>query len=65
MSTHFTATVDVHQVTHTESVPSHRSGVADKPAGREVQDVARLVLRADTLEGLQTKLAAHVALIEN
>lgn len=64
MSTHFTATIEVHKVNHTDAVVS-RYAEQSKPAHRDVQEVARVVLRADTLEKLQAKLTAHVALIEN
>lgn len=53
---HFTAVVEVFEMT--------ASGTITQPS-RDKQEVARIVLRADTLAGLQTKLAAHVALIEN
>ena len=59
---HFTATIEVIQVSFTEKDNGYNQ---PKTSERSVQDVARLVLRADTLAGLQAKLAAHVALIEN
>jgi hypothetical protein len=55
-SNHFTAVVEVFQV--------EASGTVSQPT-KDKQEIARLVLRADTLAGLQAKLAAHVALIEN
>jgi hypothetical protein len=64
MSTHYTATVEVHKVDHTAAVTGRYEN-QNVPASREVQEVARLVLRADTLEKLQTKLADHIALIDN
>jgi len=65
MSTHFTATIEVNEVTHTEARNVHNRPSDSTPASRVVQDVTRIVLRADTLEKLQAKLTAHVALIEN
>lgn len=62
MSQHFTATIEINETTHTEA-SSYRN--ESKPASREVKEVVRLTLRADSLEKLQAKLAAHVALIEN
>jgi hypothetical protein len=64
MSKHFTATIEVHEVNNTEAVTS-RYPEQCKPGSRDVHDVTRIVLRADTLEKLQAKLTAHVALIEN
>jgi hypothetical protein len=59
---HFTATIEVTEVSFTEKDNGYNQ---PKTSERGVHDVARLVLRADTLAGLQAKLAAHVALIEN
>lgn len=55
MANHFTATIKVMEV---EAV-----GTLSTPK-RDVTEVANLTLRADTLEKLRNKLAAHVALIE-
>lgn len=62
MSNHFTAILEVKESTTTE-----QDGGYQKPkiVERNVVEVAKIVLRADTLKGLQAKLAAHVALIEN
>jgi hypothetical protein len=59
---HYTATVEVIEVSFTDKDHGHNQ---PKTSERSVQDVARLVLRADTLDGLRDKLASHVALIEN
>ena len=56
MSKHFTAVVEVFQV--------EASGMASQPS-KDKQEVARIVVRAETLEKLRDKLASHVALIEN
>lgn len=58
MKKHFTAVLEVKEV-------SEDSGTGRGDDKRFVNEVARIVVRADTLEGLRTKLAAHVALIEN
>jgi hypothetical protein len=59
---HFTAILEVKESTTTE-----KDGGYQKPkiVDRAITEVAKIVLRADTLKGLQAKLAAHVALIEN
>jgi hypothetical protein len=59
---HFTAILEVKESTTTE-----KDGGYQKPkiVDREVTEVAKIVLRADTLEKLQTKLADHIALIDN
>lgn len=59
---HFTATVEVTEVTFSEKDNGYQK---PKTTEREVKDVTRLTIRADTLEKLQTKLADHIALIEN
>lgn len=63
MSTHFTAVIEVHKVVNQEAV-NHRYAEQSKPALRETAEVARIVVRADSIEKLQSKLTAHVALIE-
>lgn len=57
MSQHFTAVVEVFQV---DAAP-----VGDRGIPKDKQEIARIVVRAETLEKLQAKLSAHVALIEN
>lgn len=64
MSTHFTAVIEVHKVVNTEAVTHYRTPSENKPAVRETAEVARIVVRADSIEKLQSKLTAHVALIE-
>lgn len=56
MSKHFTAVVEVFQV--------EASGTISQPS-KDKTEVARIVVRAETIEKLQAKLSAHVALIEN
>lgn len=54
MAQHFTAVVEVFQM--------DKAGTVNNPT-KDKQEVARIVVRADTLATLQTKLSAHVALI--
>ena len=63
MSTHYTAVLEVHKVINTEGVVS-RYAEQNKAPQRETAEVARIVLRADSLDRLQVKIAAHVELIE-
>jgi len=64
---HYTATIEVTRTTRTPSASTSsgygRGEVRPEPK-REVVDVARLVIRADSLETLRDKVGAHVALIE-
>ncbi|WNN94010.1 hypothetical protein SEA_NITRO_54 [Arthrobacter phage Nitro] len=62
MSAHFTAVVEIHKTT-TTAPPAERYAKAE-PASREVAEVAKLVIRAATIESLREKIAAHAALIE-
>lgn len=59
---HFTATIEVLETVFSEKDNGYQKA---KTTEREVKDVTRIVVRADTLEKLQAKLSAHVALIEN
>lgn len=64
MAESFTAVLDVNRMTVTTP---HTTGTyrGETPAPtREVSEVARIVVRADSLESLRAKLAAHVALID-
>lgn len=62
MSKHYTAVLDIQEVEHT--APSKNYGET-VPGQRNVSDVTKIVVRADSLESLRAKLTAHVALIEN
>ena len=62
MSKHYTAVLDIQEVENTAPTKNYNEIV---PAQRIVSDVTKIVVRADTLDGLQKKLSAHVALIEN
>jgi hypothetical protein len=59
---HFTAVVVVEQVTPEQTVTNER-GYDPKTVPRSVSEVAKIVVRAETLVDLQNKIAAHVALI--
>ena len=58
---HFIARVVVEEVRKTEYAGTGRG---DDRTTREVLEVETMTLRATTLEGLQAKLSAHVALLE-
>lgn len=64
---HYTATIEVTKTTHTApATPSGSYGrgeVRPEPK-REVIDVARVVIRAESLETLRDKVGRHVELIE-
>ncbi len=64
---HYTAVVEITKTTHTPAPadPSSRRFQSSPPESRrEVVEVARVVLRAESLERLRDRLGAHVALIE-
>jgi len=68
MSTHYTATLEVNRVSRPTPPPTtdpYRRGSTPEPAptSRDVSEVARIVIRADTLEGLAAKLSSHVDLL--
>jgi hypothetical protein len=52
--------VEILEVTETPETTQYREKVPGKKDSREL---ARLVVRDDTLEGLKAKLAAHVSLV--
>ncbi len=52
---HYTAVIEVKEV--------GEAGTITKPT-REVTDVARIVVRAETLEKLRARMLSHVELIE-
>ncbi|UIW13235.1 hypothetical protein SEA_WARDA_53 [Arthrobacter phage Warda] len=60
-TTHFTAVVEIHKTTTT---PGRTDYGKTTPDSREVAEVAKLVIRAATIESLRDKIAAHAALIE-
>lgn len=61
---HFTAVLEIHRTTVTTPTAASRYDKAEPPT-REVADVARVVIRSATLAGLQEKIAAHAALIDD
>lgn len=67
MSTHYTATVEVTKTVNTPAKPNARGyfeGDTTVPASREVVELARIVIRANTLDALRDKLESHVALLD-
>lgn len=62
---HYTAVIEVTKTSTAPASPvQYQQRNEQKAPTREVQDVARIVVRAPELATLQTKVAAHVALIE-
>jgi len=64
---HFTAVLEVTQTIPPTPAPSSsydRRVSPDPKPERRVEEVARIVIRADSLDALATKLAAHVAIIK-
>ncbi|WGH21234.1 hypothetical protein SEA_OBITOO_58 [Arthrobacter phage ObiToo] len=59
---HYTAVLTIERVSVTEARPVGRS---ETQTARAVSEVARVVIRAATLESLREKVAAHAALIED
>ena len=70
MSKHYTATLVVSEVVKPDQKPTPASydrriqTPAPADLDRQVAEVAKIVVRADSLDALQNKLAGHVALIE-
>lgn len=60
-TSHFTAVIQVSQVITTEDRGTGRGDDRTRTVDREV---SKLVIRAKTMEALKTKVAAHVALVE-
>ncbi|CCQ44627.1 hypothetical protein ARTSIC4J27_554 [Pseudarthrobacter siccitolerans] len=61
---HFTARLVVEEVVFSDaSAPYDRRPQPPAPPTREVQHVAEIVFRADSLDALAAKLAAHTALL--
>jgi hypothetical protein len=66
---HFTATLIVNRTTHTTATTGqtgYGSGAMhnETKAERDVEEVARIVIREPSMAALAEKLAGHVALIE-
>lgn len=59
---HYTATVQIHKVDFTNKVDD-RGYSKDKPVERVVTDIASIVVRAESLEELKTKVLNHVEII--
>lgn len=63
---HFTAVIEVHEVDEGEEpkVDQYNSAKLIPGRPRIVKDVARIVVRADDLDRLKEKIAAHADLID-
>lgn len=57
----YTAVVHIEEVTE---VAAHKDYSTNVPATKESRELTKLVIRADTLGKLQSKLTAHISLIE-
>lgn len=63
---YFTAVIDITEVTSTKIAGSYRGGRQEPESiERGTRDITHIVVRAESLEKLQAKVTAHVALIEN
>ena len=62
MTTHYTAVLNV-TATDTTTETKDRYDKVIAVAGRTVTDAANIVVRANTMQSLQTKLIAHIALL--
>lgn len=60
---HFTAVLQVEEVRVTAAEPARYANQPGIPASRDVVEVAKVVIRADTLDELKEKLAKHAALV--
>jgi hypothetical protein len=60
--THYTAVVEVQKVTNTAEARDRYNNLTTH-ASRDVSEVARVVVRADSLEALVTKVKSHADLI--
>jgi hypothetical protein len=61
--THYTAVLEVQKVTVTDAVRGRYANDPTTPASRDVAEVARVVIRSESLTGLVAKLAAHAELL--
>lgn len=61
---HFTATVEVNKTVGPQQPKNTRGYAEGEPTKRKVTEVARITVRADTLEKLQEKIKGHVDLID-
>ena len=62
MTTHYTAHLEI-QATENIAQTKDRYDNITTPASRTVTEAASITVRAETMEALQTKLTAHVALL--
>lgn len=57
----YTAVVDIFEIVETEATTAYRGET--KPGSKDSKELAKIVVRDETLEGLKTKLAKHVELV--
>lgn len=57
MNIHYTAVIEIHQVADDE-------GTGRGDGKRFTREVARVVVRAGTIDALKAKVAGHVALVD-
>jgi len=62
VSTHYTAVLEISKVTNSTEERDRYNNLTTA-GGREVAEVARVVVRADNLEGLVAKVVTHAELI--
>ena len=62
VSTKYTAIIDIQEITIRED---RGTGRGDDKTFRDTHEVTKLVVRADTLEALTTKVAAHLQIISS
>lgn len=62
---HYTAVLTVHESAEVREDRAYPARAGAEPAPtRDVVEVAKVVIRAETLDSLRVKIAAHVALLE-
>lgn len=61
---HYTAVIDITKTTEPYQPKNDRGYPEGHMTDRSVDQVTKLVLRADDLEALKTRITAHTALIE-
>lgn len=55
----YTATVEIIEVTEHTKLEYGK----ETPAGKDTRELAKLVVRNDTLDGLKSKLSKHIELV--
>lgn len=62
---HFTATIEVNKTVGPQQPKNTRGYAEGEPIKRKVTEVARITVRADTLQKLQQKIKGHVDLLDD